>query len=376
MWRPLPRLLSAVVCTACLLGAVPARGADTRIATTPEALVASPVFFHGKQVVVRRSPAQQSDLWRLSDTAKPIFVIWRDRPTTAADVEIRGDFWDIGRLEHDDSRFSGVNFASLLDVAWHGQWPPRDQVFIITGATGVESPLPDEASIRAIALAPEHYADRQVKVVGRFRGANLYGDLPQPVSKSKWDFVIQSADAAVWVTGLRPKAKDLDLDIHARVDTGHWVQVTGTVRKDGPFTWIEGGAIAPATAPTETPIEVSVPAAPRQAPPTVVFTAPLAGEAGTDRSSPVRLQFSRDMDPRSFRDRVRVAYQGQAPPGAAAAPPAFTVRYLEGPRALEIKFSEPLDRFRAVKIDLLEGIVSAIDNEPLAPWSMTFTTGG
>jgi len=29
-----------------------------------------------------------------------------------------------------------------------------------------------------------------------------------------------------------------------------------------------------------------------------------------------------------------------------------------------------------VKVELLEGIVSAIDNMPLAPWSMTFTTGG
>jgi hypothetical protein len=108
----------------------------------------------------------------------------------------------------------------------------------------------------------------------------------------------------------------------------------------------------------------------------VVFTAPLAAEVDADRSSPVRIQFSRDMDPRSFRDRIRVSYQGQAAPGASVAPPGFTIRYLEGPRALEIKFAEPLDRFRAVKIDLLEGIVSAIDNQPLAPWSLTFTTGG
>jgi hypothetical protein len=369
--------VGAILCGAVVwAGAARASAADGRIATTAEALVASPVFFHGKQVVVRRSVAEQDGLWRLANTAKPVFVIWNERPSLAADVEIRGDFWDLGRLERDDSRLSNVNFTPMLEAAWHGQWPPRDQVFVMLGASAIESPLPDEATIRAIALAPEHYADRQVKVVGRFRGANLYGDLPQPVGKSKWDFVLQSADAAVWVAGLRPKAKDLDLDIHARVDTGHWVQVTGTVRRDGPAAWIEGSAIAGAAAPTDTPIEVSIPRAPREAAPTVVFTAPLAGEVDADRSSPVRIQFSRDMDPRSFRDRIRVSYQGQAAPGATAAPPAFTVRYLEGPRALEIKFAEPLDRFRAVKIDLLEGIASAIDNQPLAPWSLTFTTGG
>jgi len=29
-----------------------------------------------------------------------------------------------------------------------------------------------------------------------------------------------------------------------------------------------------------------------------------------------------------------------------------------------------------VKIELLDGITSAVDNQPLAPYSLTFTTGG
>jgi hypothetical protein len=29
-----------------------------------------------------------------------------------------------------------------------------------------------------------------------------------------------------------------------------------------------------------------------------------------------------------------------------------------------------------VKVDLLDGITSAVDHKPLAPWSLTFTTGG
>jgi hypothetical protein len=52
------------------------------------------------------------------------------------------------------------------------------------------------------------------------------------------------------------------------------------------------------------------------------------------------------------------------------------VRYGEGNRSLEIKLAAPLDRYRQVKVELLEGITSALDNQPLAAYSLTFTTGG
>ncbi len=357
-----------------LLAIAPAQ-TPSRIATTPEALIAAPIFFHGKQVVVRRGVLDQGGMWRLADTAKPVIVLWKDRPALASDSEIRGEFWDIGRLQRDDPRFSGVDFTRILEAGWHGEWPPRDQLFVILGATGVESPLPAEPTLRAAAIAPDHYANRAITIVGRFRGANLFGDLPQPVGKSRWDFVLQSADGAIWVTGLRPRGKGFDLDTGARVDTGKWLQVSGTLRHEGALTWVEATAIATAAAPTETPVEITVPPAPREIPPTVVFSAPISGETDADRATPVRIQFSRDMDPKTFRDHVRVSYTGTAAPEAPAAPPAFTYRYNEGTRALEIRFASPLDRYRSVKIDLLEGIMSAVDNQPLAPWSLTFTTG-
>ena len=107
----------------------------------------------------------------------------------------------------------------------------------------------------------------------------------------------------------------------------------------------------------------------------VLFSAPTGGETDAERGMPIRIQFSRDMDPRSFVNHVRMSYIGTAPPGAPLIP-AFSFRYVEGNHALEIKPSQPLDRFRVVKIDLIDGIVSAIDNLPLKPWSLTFTTGG
>jgi hypothetical protein len=378
-WRVLvPRVLKVLgVLTVLSFLAPPLSAQTVRIATTAEALVAAPVFFHGKQIVVRTDVVEQDRLWRIANTAKPIYVFWKDRPSLASGSEIRGEFWDVGRLPRDDPRFSSIDLSQVIEVASHGQWPARDQVFMIVNATMVESPLPTDPTLRAVALSPEHYANRAISVVGRFRGANLFGDLPQAVGKSRWDFVLQSADSAVWVTGLRPRGKGFDLDVQARVDTGHWLQVSGTLRHDGALTWIEATSIAPATAPTESPIEVTVPRPP-EPPPTVVFTAPIAGETDADRSTPIRIQFSRDIDPRTIREHIRVTYTSPAPPpaGAPASPPSFTARYNEGNHSVEIKFAEPLDRYRGVKVDLLEGILSNIDNQPLAPWSLAFTTGG
>jgi hypothetical protein len=350
--------------------------ASTRLATTPEALVAAPVFFHGKQIVVRRDVEPAGSLMRLASTAKPVFVFWRDSPSAPRNGEVRGEFWDVGRLERTDPRFSNLNFQPILDAASNGQWPPRDQVFLILAASAVESPLPDDPNLRALALAPERFVGKGVTITGRFRGANLFADLPQGAgTKGRWDFVLQSADAAIWVSGVRPRGKGFDLDVNSRVDTGHWLKVAGTLHRDGALPWIDATSIAEAAAPTETVVEVPM-APPPQPAPRVVFSTPTADETDADRASPIRIQFTRDMDPKTFGGRVKLSYAGPAMTGAPATPPAFTIRYNEGTRALEIRLSGPLDRFRRVKVDLLDGIASNIDNQPLAPYTLTFTTGG
>ena len=38
-------------------------------------------------------------------------------------------------------------------------------------------------------------------MIGQFAGRNLLGDLPDAPAQSQWDFVLRSADAAIWVTG-------------------------------------------------------------------------------------------------------------------------------------------------------------------------------
>lgn len=357
---------------ALLLGAVPAAAqAPERIATTAEALVANPLFFNGKRVVLRHAVKETGRLSELDSTTKPVFVFWKDTPG-GSDGEIRAEFYDLGRMIEGDQRFSSYDFTPVIEAASHGRWPARDQVFVLLGATFVSSPPPTTPSIRAIALLPEQFDNRQVTLTGRFRGRNLYGDLPQGVAKSKWDFVLQSADAAIWITGLRPKGKDFDLDPSARVDTGHWVEVKGTVQRDGTSVWLAGESIRQATAPTDGPIEVAAPPLPAEPPPSVIFSAPLADDTDFPIAGRIRIQFSRDMNEKTFNGRVRIHYGGTTPPPNA--PPNFTVTYNDGNRSLEIRFKEPLTPFQPVVIELGEGI-TAIDGQPLKPWTLKFTTG-
>jgi len=354
-----------------LLAAPAAAQPPDRIATTAQALVTNPIFFNGKRIVIRQPVTIGDRLTQLDGTAKPVYVFWRDKPS-GSDGEIRGDFYDLGRMLEGDQRFSSYDFTAVIEAASHGHWPARDQVFVILGATVVNSPRPTSPTIRSIALVPEQFDNQSVTLIGRFRGRNLFADLPQGVAKSKWDFVLQSADAAIWITGLRPKGKDFELDPSAHVDTGKWLEVKGTVQRDATAVWIAGESIRLTTAPADGPVEVAAPPVPTEPPPAVIFSAPLADDTDVPPGGRIRIQFSRDMNGQSFRDRVRIHYGGTSPPPLP--PPGFTVTYNDGNRSIDIRFKEPLAAFQVVVIELTSGI-TAIDRQPLQPWTMKFTTG-
>jgi hypothetical protein len=360
------------VTIAVLAAAIPA-GAQPpgRIATTAHALVANPLFFNGKQIAIRHAVKTAGTLTELDATARPVYIFWKT-PPAGSSGEIRGEFWDLGRMQDGDSRFTSYDFRPIVEAASNGRWPGRDQVFVILGATFIEGPAPSDPTVRAIALTPEQFDNRTVTLVGRFRGRNLYGDVPQGVAKSKWDFVLQSADGAIWITGLRPKGNDFDLDPEARADTGKWLEVTGVVHRDAGSLWIAAQSLRRAAAPADLPVEAPVAVVAPDPPPTVIFSAPIADDTDISPAGPVRIQFSRDMNGKSFANRVRISYGGPTPP--AAAPPPFTVAYNDGNRSIDIRFKAPLERFQVVNVHLDEGI-TAIDGQPLKPWTLKFTTG-
>jgi hypothetical protein len=353
----------------------------TRVAATVEALVTYPLYFHGREVVVRGTLDRRDGLTSLASLdpafGRRVHVVTRNAQPDAGPVEARGDYWDLGRLQPDDPRLAGFDVQRVLDRVSEGRWPGQNQVFVLAlTLAGPPAALPSAPSttIRALALEPERYEGQKVTVTGRFRGVNLFGDAPQSPSRSRWDFVLQSADAAVWVTGLRPRGKGFDLDRNARVDTGRYLEVTGLVGRTAGLVWIDAEKIAlGATQEPAAVVEIPVPKV--GPPPEVTFSLPTPDDTDVERSIVVRIQFSRDMDKATFKERVRARYAAPGPEGASPDPPPLTIAYRDGTMVLEVRFSAPLERFRVVEIELLDGI-AAFDGAPLkTPYVLRFTTG-
>jgi hypothetical protein len=213
-------------------------------------------------------------------------------------------------------------------------------------------------------------------VVGQFHGRNLFGDLPSAPGKSRYDFVLRSADAAVWVTDLRPRGRGFDLSVDARVDTGRWLQVSGTVSIDRGLVTIVGSTVATTAAPDAAPPteeEDPTPAVPLETA-EMIFSSPTEGDINVPVAGSVRVQFSRGLDPASIAGQIRVSYVGATAPDAPGSP-EFQHSYDLGTRAIEVKFTNPLDRFRTVKVEMLDGL-KTFDGAPVTPATLTFSTGG
>ena len=95
---------------------------------------------------------------------------------------------------------------------------------------------------------------------------------------------------------------------------------------------------------------------------------PTADEIDVRLDARIRFQFSRDVDPRTVEGRIRMTYTG-------GADVAFAQTYQPENRVLDIQPAQPWERFRTVKIELLEGILGT-DGGALVPFTLTFTTGG
>lgn len=347
--------------------------------TTIDALLRYAVFFHGQPVRVRGVLlTSDNELWILSAEQRVLVV--RDGRSGRSDsgtVECLGTFWDIGRLEPDDPHLTGTDYREISQRLFNKPWPGRGELLTLIADSIEPASAPAVATIRSIALEPTRYVDRRVAVTGRFRGRNLYGDLPESPGKSRWDFVLQSVDASIWVTGVRPRGKDFDLNPDARVDTGHWLYAAGVVRHELGLVWIEADEIQAGRQPEETATLVAV--VPKEGPqPEVIFSVPTEDETDVSRDTTVRIQFSRAIDPETLLDRVRASYlveQSTEPVVSERPPVEFTMSYLDGDRVLIIKFTRRLDGFRAIRIELLAGI-AATDGALLKPWTLTFSLGG
>ncbi|HSD65691.1 MAG TPA: Ig-like domain-containing protein [Vicinamibacteria bacterium] len=238
---------------------------------------------------------------------------------------------------------------------------------------------PDEKRARAdskqvtledLVMKPAQHEGQTVTVKGQFRGANLYGDLPSASRQRSSDWVLKDDVFAVWVSGKKAKGEGWTLDTGLKRDTGKWLQVTGRVRVDRGVVTLQATDVVlskPPTAARPAPVQAQAPppAPPKpQKPPVVVFSLPLDGERDVPPNGVFQVQFSKDMDEQTFKDRVVFRYAGRPQPGDNALD-ATRVSYDLGRRTLQVDPGDLLRPGRVVELLLLPGIVD-LEGLPLA----------
>jgi hypothetical protein len=356
----------------------------TRRAANIAALLGFPGYYHGRPVVIIGTVGLEKDELRVSDDGGSVRLLFKGNAPDGLD-EIRGEFWDIGRMKPDEPKLSTYDLRATFKIDPNAPWPrPGDVTAIVATAVTPATP-PAAPSIRAIVLNPTRYLDQKVTIVGQFSGRNLLGDLPSAPARSRYDFVLRSADAAIWIANMRPKVRDssnkeIELGLDARIDTSRWLEVRGTVQQGRGLMWIdaEAGSLKLARPPQETTTTEEPIRVPMGPPPEVIFSTPTDDETDVSQGAHVRIQFSRDIDPASIKGHVRVRYlESQTVERGEPTTPAveFTTQYNGANRVMEVRFAKPLERFRTVKVELVEGILGT-DGQPLKPWTLTFSLGG
>ena len=379
-WLRRPGRLAAAFLCACAVVAPGPGAAQGRRATTLDALDQHPFFFHGQEIIlVSEATAEQVLTWLVNDDDS-VRLLAFDVPPPPEGIrerlEIIGTFYDVGRLDEGDQRLAGLPIRRISEELLRRPWPAIGELPLVVATSSRPAATTAATTLRTIVLDPDRYLDDGVTVIGRFRGRNLYGDLPEAPDESRWDFVLRSADAAAWVVGREPKGDGFELDVLARVDTGRWLEVTGAVRVQDGMVLVDAGTLALADPVADRPPPAAVETR-RLPPPEVIFSAPLPDDVDVSQDTTVRVQFSRDMDPDSFDGQIRVAYTrpGGTEVDTDAEDILFELAYRGRNRVLEIRFEQELERFRSIAVELSDG-VTANDGTPLPPWTLSFFIGG
>jgi hypothetical protein len=263
---------------------------------------------------------------------------------TGRDVEVTGVF-----LEAGNSQAAATGQPMYGIQFWTYTGPPEKEP---TGE--IKS---TELTLEKLVSTPGKRDGQTIRVVGKFRGRNLYGDLPAASERQGQDWVIKDDLYAVWVTGKKPKGAGWELDTGLKRDTGKWIEVIGKPETIRGITYIRAIRVllsAPPSATAEVKPPSPPPAKPTK-PPVVVFTLPLDGESEIAPDSRFVVQFSKDMDENTFAGHVMLRYTGPVLPGDRAFD-ALRVTYDRGHRALIVDPGDILRPRRQIELLLLPGI--------------------
>ena len=217
-----------------------------RQATTLESVNQNRIFFHREEVVLLADVTTDGVLTWLVNQDESVRVLVFDVPQppvgTRERLEVIGTFFDVGRLENNDARLVNLPIARISEELLQKPWPGVGELpLLVATSSRLVRDAANSLTLRSVVLSPHQFINEGVTISGRFRGRNLYGDMPKAPGESRWDFVLRSADAAAWIVGMEPKGDGFDLDVLARVDTNKWLEVTGTVRVNDGMVVIDAG---------------------------------------------------------------------------------------------------------------------------------------
>jgi hypothetical protein len=211
-------------------------------------------------------------------------------------------------------------------------------------------------SLETLVGRPGRWDGRLVRVVGQFRGRNLFGDLPAKSQRTLSDWVIKEDSSAAWVLGKPPRGPGFSLDVEMKRDSGKWIEITGRPRTSDGVVYLQARSVRLTTAPPPKPVVEQKAALPERPkiPPQIVFALPLDGEEVASGAR-FALQFSKDMDEGSFKGRVALRYRGPTLPGDRGFD-QLHLTYDGGRRALRIDPADELKPGRELELVLLPGI--------------------
>ena len=165
--------MKRLVVLGLLLTTTVAAQTSQRRTTNIAALLAHPGFYHFHPVVlVGKLELRNSGEMRLVDDAGSVRVIFKgsipDEP-----AEVRGEFWDLGRMNADDPRLASYDLRATFQIDPDGGWPKPGQIGVIMASAVALAPPPLAPSVRNLVLYPDRFVNQKVTITGQFGGRNL-----------------------------------------------------------------------------------------------------------------------------------------------------------------------------------------------------------
>jgi hypothetical protein len=172
-------------------------------------------------------------------------------------VEIRGI---VRRIKKKEYTAQGIDWDLVADPslpvlpAPRSDWPAVSITVLAMSDRGDRptSKAPLEGTLTGEIIAnPSEYVGKTVRLLGQFRGSNLFGDLPGASRRESADWVLKTGDLALWVTGKPPRGRGWALDPTYKGDTVRWLDVAGKAEVVDGIVYLRASKVVLATKPAE-----------------------------------------------------------------------------------------------------------------------------